>query len=127
MSPSQVALKPVNPQNGENTKTRREKKRENWSAKPGTLTIDLSCPFVPSDSACTLFEIGLGIWLEQETKSGRVIALDEAHKFMTGSIEAEGLTDRLLEVVSPQRHGGKTIMADTHTNVGQTGWLDLCT
>lgn len=51
------------------------------SLKPSTLTIvDLSCPFVSPESACALFSICLGIFLEQEMTTGRVVALDEAHK-----------------------------------------------
>lgn len=47
----------------------------------GTLTIvDLSCPFVSAESACALFSICLGIFLEQDMTTGRVVALDEAHK-----------------------------------------------
>lgn len=52
-----------------------------WNFKRGSLTIiDLSCPFVDENSACALFNICLGIFLERRGDGGRVIALDEAHK-----------------------------------------------
>ena len=52
-----------------------------WTPIAGKLTIvDLSCPFVDSDTACGLFEMCLGVFLEQKMDVGRVIALDEAHK-----------------------------------------------
>lgn len=52
-----------------------------WTHAPGTITIvDLSCPFVDSDTACGLFELCLGVYLEQKMDIGRVIVLDEAHK-----------------------------------------------
>lgn len=56
--------------------------------KAGKLTIvDLSCPCVPAQTACSLFNICLSLFLEQESKIGRVVALDEAHKFMGGGTE----------------------------------------
>lgn len=52
-----------------------------WDFKAGTLTIvDLSCPFVDQNDACTMFNICLSIFLERRDKCGRLIALDEAHK-----------------------------------------------
>jgi hypothetical protein len=52
-----------------------------WSIKPGSLTIvDLSCPCVTAEGACSIFNICLSLFLEQHTTVGRVIGLDEAHK-----------------------------------------------
>lgn len=52
-----------------------------WSFEPGTLTIvDLSCPFVDENAACALFIICLELFLENRGNTGRVVALDEAHK-----------------------------------------------
>ena len=52
-----------------------------WPSGPGSLTIvDLSCPFVDESAACVLFNICLALFLEQRSDSGRIIALDEAHK-----------------------------------------------
>jgi hypothetical protein len=52
-----------------------------WKFVPGSLTIvDLSCPFVNEQDACSLFTICLGIFLENRCEGGRVVALDEAHK-----------------------------------------------
>ena len=48
---------------------------------PGGLTIiDLSCPFVDANMACMLFNIGISMYLESGLTTGKVIALDEAHK-----------------------------------------------
>jgi hypothetical protein len=53
----------------------------NRNLQPGSLTIvDLSCPCVTAEGACALFNMCLSIFLEQKTKSGRVVALDEAHR-----------------------------------------------
>lgn len=48
---------------------------------PGEITIiDLSCPFVDASTACVLFKIGMGLYLESDSTVGKVIVLDEAHK-----------------------------------------------
>jgi hypothetical protein len=47
----------------------------------GEITIiDLSCPFVDASTACVLFKIAMGLYLESDTITGKVIVLDEAHK-----------------------------------------------
>lgn len=52
-----------------------------WSFPPGTLTIiDLSCPFVGQEDACALFNISVSLFLKNRQDTGRLIALDEAHK-----------------------------------------------
>lgn len=68
---------------GDSKKTRKKTKEIDWTHDPGTITIvDLSCPFVDSDTACSLFEMYLGVFLEQKMDIGRVIVLDEAHKVL---------------------------------------------
>lgn len=52
-----------------------------WKCEPGSLTIvDLSDPFVSAGDACALFSICLSLFMEQRADTGRVIAVDEAHK-----------------------------------------------
>jgi hypothetical protein len=48
----------------------------------GSITIvDLSCPFVDENTACVLFNIALGVFLQDSTPgAGKVVAVDEAHK-----------------------------------------------
>jgi hypothetical protein len=54
---------------------------DRWSFNSGTLTIvDLSCPFVDEVSACIMFSICVGIFMESNSREPRVLALDEAHK-----------------------------------------------
>lgn len=66
---------------------RKERKGNNWEPVPGRLTIiDLSCHFLDVSTACTLFDIYLGVFLEQKLDIGRVVALDEAHKVCTFNI-----------------------------------------
>jgi hypothetical protein len=47
----------------------------------GSITIiDLSCPFVDANTACVLFNIYMGIYLQSDPAVGKIIAVDEAHK-----------------------------------------------
>ncbi len=52
-----------------------------WTFESGGVTIiDLSCPFVDANLACMLFNIGIRLYLESGLTTGKVIAIDEAHK-----------------------------------------------
>ena len=52
-----------------------------YSFEAGSITIvDLSCPFVDANTACTLFNICIGMYLESNPTVGKLIAVDEAHK-----------------------------------------------
>ena len=44
--------------------------------------VDLSCPCVSPDTACALFSVCFEIFMEQDTKVGRIFALDEAHEVL---------------------------------------------
>ncbi len=47
----------------------------------GEITIiDLSCPFMDASTACVLFKVGMALYLESDSRVGKVIVLDEAHK-----------------------------------------------
>ena len=52
-----------------------------WNFESGGATIiDLSCPFVDANMACVLFNIGISLYLESDLTTGKIIAMDEAHK-----------------------------------------------
>lgn len=99
-----------------------------WQSKPGQLTIvDLSCPTVDPESACQLFNICLSLFLEQDPRNvGRVIALDEAHKYMNSSGEASALTEQLLSTIRLQRHLGARVIISTQEPTVSPKLLDLC-
>ncbi|KAJ9217610.1 hypothetical protein DTO166G4_792 [Paecilomyces variotii] len=99
-----------------------------WEFEKGTLTIvDLSCPFVDENDACALFNICLSLFLENRGTSGRLIALDEAHKFLsTKSNEALEFTDTLLSVIRQQRHLGTRVVIATQEPTLSPDLLDLC-
>lgn len=98
-----------------------------WTPKPGQLTIvDLSCPCVTADTACSLFNICLSLFLEQDSAVGRIVALDEAHKYMNDSAEAGTLTEQLLATIRLQRHLGARVVISTQEPTVSPKLLDLC-
>ncbi|KAH8772402.1 hypothetical protein BGZ57DRAFT_984554 [Hyaloscypha finlandica] len=104
-----------------------DKDRNLWTSEPGCLTaIDLSCPCVTPEGACSLFTICLSLFLEQHTSVGRVVALDEAHKYMDASVEVLTFTNTLLATVRLQRHLGAQIIVSTQEPTISPALLDLC-
>ncbi|ROW10495.1 hypothetical protein VMCG_01744 [Cytospora schulzeri] len=99
-----------------------------WTPRPSQLTIvDLSCPTMDPEGACQLFNICLSLFLEQDPiKVGRVIALDEAHKYMNESGEASALTEQLLSTIRLQRHLGARVVISTQEPTVSPKLLDLC-
>jgi hypothetical protein len=90
--------------------------------------VDLSCPCVTAEAACALFNICLNLFLEQPSDEiGRVVALDEAHKYMTESAECQTLTESLLSTIRLQRHLGTRIVITTQEPTISPKLLDLCT
>ncbi|KAF8651052.1 hypothetical protein AX16_004915 [Volvariella volvacea WC 439] len=80
----------------------------------GHLTIiDLSSPFMDSSSACGFFNIILGLFLKAKIKSGKIIVLDEAHKYLGDGGNSEKLTESLLSVVRQERHLNARVVIST--------------
>ncbi|EZF38433.1 hypothetical protein H112_07386 [Trichophyton rubrum D6] len=104
------------------------RKGDIWNFEKGSLTIiDLSCPFVDENDACALFDICIGIFLEGRGKGGRVIALDEAHKYLTTkSREAVTLTETMLSLIRQQRHLATRVIIATQEPTLSPNLLDLC-
>ncbi|KAI0517846.1 hypothetical protein F5B22DRAFT_602706 [Xylaria bambusicola] len=98
-----------------------------WTPKAGELIIvDLSCPCVTTSMACALFNICLSIFLAQENSLGRIIALDEAHRYMGDTSDCEVLTNSLLAAIRFQRHLGARIIISTQEPTISPKLLDLC-
>ncbi|KAL5326655.1 hypothetical protein ACEPPN_004343 [Leptodophora sp. 'Broadleaf-Isolate-01'] len=113
--------------NNNQTKNRKNVGGNDWSIKAGYLTIvDLSCPCVTSEGACALFNMCLSLFLEQKAEIGRVIALDEAHKYMNAGSEASTLTNTLLSSIRLQRHLGTRAFISTQEPSISPKLLDLC-
>ena len=100
---------------------------EAWNFPAGSLTIvDLSCPFVDENAACMLFSIVLDLFLERRGSGcGRIIALDEAHKYVTGTPAASTFTENLLQVVRLQRHLGARVVISTQEPTISPHLIDL--
>ncbi|KAJ5669577.1 hypothetical protein N7462_010647 [Penicillium macrosclerotiorum] len=99
-----------------------------WTFAKGSLTIiDLSSPFIGPDDACALFNICISLFLGDQHQSGRILAFDEAHKFLTStSSEALDLTETLLSIVRQQRHLGTRVVIATQEPTIAPSLLDLC-
>lgn len=99
-----------------------------WAPWAGQLTVvDLSCPCITPEGACALFNICLSLFLEQDAQLvGRIVALDEAHKYMNDSGEASALTEQLLATIRLQRHLGARVVISTQEPTVSPRLLDLC-
>jgi hypothetical protein len=95
--------------------------------EPGSLTIiDLTDPVVDADSACVLFDICLSIFVSQ-TRCAKIVALDEAHNYMTEeSNAAKQFTGKLLKTIREQRHQATRVVIATQEPTVNTALLDLC-
>ncbi|KAF2805459.1 uncharacterized protein BDZ99DRAFT_539835 [Mytilinidion resinicola] len=97
------------------------------AGKPGALiVIDLTDPFLDTDTACLLFEICLSEFLDK-TDCGKVVALDEAHNYMSANAPgADIFTEKLLNTAREQRHKGARIIVATQEPTISPKLLDLC-
>ncbi|KAG2339154.1 hypothetical protein BDR05DRAFT_939298 [Suillus weaverae] len=95
----------------------------------GQLTIiDLSDPFIDPGSACGLFEIVTRLFVRAEVETGKVLVVDEAHKYLSTNRGVAGLTKALLTLTREQRHlGMRVIISTQEPTVVPPVLLDLCT
>lgn len=113
--------------NLESFMARKRQPGNDWTPRPGQVTVvDLSCPCVTPEGACQLFNICLSLFLEQNKEVGRVVALDEAHKYMNESGECSALTENLLATIRLQRHLAARIIISTQEPTISPKLLDLC-
>ncbi|KAF2092001.1 hypothetical protein K490DRAFT_70703 [Saccharata proteae CBS 121410] len=109
-----------------------------FSPEPGTLTVvDLTDPFVDAGTACTMFDICLALFLENNNGAGLVVALDEAHKarplkrhlcmqYMNNNPAAARFTDNLITTIRVQRHVASRIIIATQEPDIDPKLMDLC-
>ncbi|KAH9849873.1 hypothetical protein C2E23DRAFT_870336 [Lenzites betulinus] len=82
--------------------------------KAGQLTIiDLSDPFMDAGSACALFEIVSRLFVRAEVNTGKVLVVDEAHKYLSAHKGMSGLTRALTSLTRQQRHLAMRIIIST--------------
>ncbi|KIY74182.1 hypothetical protein CYLTODRAFT_364601 [Cylindrobasidium torrendii FP15055 ss-10] len=84
-----------------------------WSRfNPGQLTIiDLSDPFVDHASAASLFEILIRLFVRENVGTGKVLLVDEAHKYLS-EVNA-GLVKGLVGLIREQRHYAMRVIIST--------------
>ncbi|KAF1943971.1 hypothetical protein EJ02DRAFT_113862 [Clathrospora elynae] len=94
--------------------------------REGEVTImDMSCPFVDANTACILFKIGLQRYLQSKA-AGKMVVLDEAHKYMLPNPGAKALNETLLTTIRLQRHYGARILISTQEPTLLTDLIALC-
>ncbi|KAF8076252.1 hypothetical protein FPV67DRAFT_1558760 [Lyophyllum atratum] len=95
----------------------------------GRLTIiDLSDPFIDPVSACGLFEIITRLFVRADVGTGKVLVVDEAHKYLSSTRGSSGLTNALLALTRQQRHlSMRVIISTQEPTVIPPVFLDLCT
>lgn len=94
--------------------------------KPGEITImDMSCPFVNANTACILFKIGLEHYLASNIP-GKMVVLDEAHKYMLDVPGAKDLKADLIRLIRLQRHKGIRTIIATQEPTLLTDLIPLC-
>jgi hypothetical protein len=94
--------------------------------QPGEITImDMSCPFVDANTACILFKIGMQQYLRSNTP-GKMVVLDEAHKYMLKVPGARELNEQLLTTIRLQRHYGTRVIISTQEPTLLTSLIALC-
>lgn len=90
------------------------------------MVVDLSCPCVTPEMACGLFNMCLSLFIEKDSSIGKVVALDEAHKYMGDTAESQTLTSNLLSTIRMQRHLGVRVIISTQEPTVSPKLLDLC-
>lgn len=98
-----------------------------FAPAPATLTIvDLTDLFLDPSTVCTLFDISLSLFEQSRPRSGLVVALDEAHKYMLASSASETFTNHLLTTIREQRHNATRVLIATQEPTISPKLLDLC-
>ncbi|CCM04868.1 uncharacterized protein FIBRA_07061 [Fibroporia radiculosa] len=106
----------------------REKQQPARFAEGQLTIIDLSDPMVDPAAACTLFEIVTRQFVRADVGvSGKVLVVDEAHKYLSANKGQSGLTKALLSLIRQQRHlGMRVIISTQEPTVVPPVLLDLC-
>jgi len=94
----------------------------------GMLTIiDLSDPFVDLALAGAIFEICIRLFQRASVDTGKVLVVDEAHKYLSEKNTSNVLTQALLSLVRQQRHMSMRVIVSTQEpTVLPSAFLALC-
>lgn len=82
--------------------------------KPGMLVIaDLTDPMLPREDSTNIFHVLLNQFRQLRLPFGKVVALDEAHKYLEGT--NSGLAGAIVTTVRLMRHEGIRILISTQS------------
>ncbi|EPQ59354.1 hypothetical protein GLOTRDRAFT_136242 [Gloeophyllum trabeum ATCC 11539] len=85
-------------------------------------------PFIDAASACGIFEITTRLFLRSDVGTGKVLVVDEAHKYLSVNNGSSGLTNALSMLIREQRHlAMRVIISTQEPTVVPPVLLDLCT
>ncbi|KAJ7854277.1 hypothetical protein B0H14DRAFT_764145 [Mycena olivaceomarginata] len=98
---------------------------ESYFAPGGLVLVDLTDPFLDGLTAGVLFDIVLGVFTQWQTVCGKLVVLDEAHKYFVNS-ESARLTRSVSDIIRLQRHlATRVIIATQEPTVIPPTILDL--
>jgi hypothetical protein len=69
------------------------------------VVVDLTDPLLSSDEANGIFQVLSEQFRAITTSTGKILLLDEAHKYMNGEA-ADGLSDAIVDIARLMRHDG---------------------
>ncbi|KAI1523523.1 AAA-10 domain containing protein, partial [Pyrenophora tritici-repentis] len=93
---------------------------------PGEITImDLSDNQLSSTTACILFKLGLENFLKSSA-TGKMVVLDEAHKYMGDTPGAKLFSDGLGRAIREMRHEGLRVIISTQEPTVANELIALC-
>ncbi|KAJ7289824.1 hypothetical protein C8J57DRAFT_1706489 [Mycena rebaudengoi] len=98
---------------------------ESYFTAGGLVLVDLTDPFLDGLKAAVLFDIVLGTFTQWQTVCGKLVVLDEAHKYLVNSDSAR-LTQSVGNIIRLQRHlATRVIIATQEPTVVPPTILDL--
>ncbi|EGF97816.1 uncharacterized protein MELLADRAFT_41146, partial [Melampsora larici-populina 98AG31] len=82
------------------------------------VIVDLRDPFMNSSMVSALFEIIVDLFTEAKIPSGKVLLLDEAHKYLGETNSCSKFTTSIVSLIRQQRHFGiRTLIATQEPTV----------
>ncbi|KAJ7462991.1 hypothetical protein FB451DRAFT_1139792 [Mycena latifolia] len=98
---------------------------ESYFTPGGLVLVDLTDPFLDGLTATVLFDIVLGAFTQWQTVCGKLVVLDEAHKYLVNS-DSTRLTQSVSNIIRLQRHlATRVIIATQEPTVIPPTILDL--
>ncbi|KAF7373139.1 p-loop containing nucleoside triphosphate hydrolase protein [Mycena sanguinolenta] len=98
---------------------------QSYFSAGGLVLVDLTDPFLDGVTAGVLFDIVLGTFTQWQMVCGKLVVLDEAHKYLVNSNSAR-LTQSIGNIIRLQRHLGiRVIIATQEPTVVPPTILDL--